>query len=144
MTEKYFYRILLIILALGVFLPSVFSQDDLIKTIYFKPNSYSIDKKYESSLKMIAKRLHPDTLGFLKVFGYADTTGNEEANDILSEKRATAVYDFLSTYSNIDTTRVYVTWLGESEEAYDLHFPTAHVQQRCVDIWIIFRKKNKP
>ena len=142
MTEKYFHRILLVILALGVSLPSVFSQYDLIKTIYFKPNSYSIDKKYESSLKMIAKRLHPDTLVFLKVFGYADTTGHEEANDILSEKRATAVYDFLRKYSNIDTTLAYVTWLGESEEAYDLHFPTAHIQQRCVDIWILFRKKK--
>ena len=122
----------------------VFSQEDLRKTIYFKPNSYSIDKKYESSLKMIAKRLNSNTLSFLKVFGYADTLGNEDANDILSEKRANAVYDFLISYSKIDTTLVYVTWLGESEESYDLHFPTAHIQQRCVDIWILFRKKNKP
>jgi len=115
----------------------------LRKTIYFKPNSYTIDKKYENSLKMIAKRLNSDTLVFLKVFGYADTLGNEDANDILSEKRANAVYDFLISYSKIDTTMVYVTWLGESEESYDLHFPTAHIQQRCVDIWILFRKKNK-
>jgi len=115
----------------------------LRKTIYFKPNSYTIDKKYENSLKIIAKTLNSDTLVFLKVFGYADTLGNEDANDILSEKRANAVYDFLISYSKIDTTLVYVTWLGESEEAYDLHFPTAHIQQRCVDIWILFRKKNK-
>jgi outer membrane protein OmpA-like peptidoglycan-associated protein len=115
----------------------------LRKTIYFKPNSYTIDKKYENSLKMIAKRLNSDTLVFLKVFGYADTLGNEDANDILSEKRANAVYDFLILYSKIDTTLVYVTWLGESEESYDLHFPTAHIQQKSVDIWILFRKKNK-
>jgi len=36
----------------------------LRKTIYFKPNSYTIDKKYENSLKMIAKRLNSDTLVF--------------------------------------------------------------------------------
>jgi len=93
---------------------------------------------------MIAKRLNSDTSFFLKIFGYADTLGNEYANDILSEKRANAVYNFLKEYAKIDATQVYVEWLGESEEAYDLHFPTAHIQQRCVDIWILFRKKNKP
>ncbi|HET6768286.1 MAG TPA: OmpA family protein [Chitinophagaceae bacterium] len=110
--------------------------------MYFKPNSYSINKKYERSLKMIAKRLNSDTLVFLRVFGYADTLGNANANDILSEKRATAVYNFLDHHAKIDTTLVYVTWLGESEEAYDLHFPTAHIQKRCVDIWILFRMKK--
>ncbi|HEV8272220.1 MAG TPA: OmpA family protein, partial [Chitinophagaceae bacterium] len=101
-----------------------------------------IDKKYESPLKMIAKRLKQDSVTFIKVFGYADTLGNWDSNDLLSEKRANAVYNFLANHSKIDTTRVYVTWLGESQEAYDLHFPTAHIQQRCVDIWILFRKKK--
>jgi hypothetical protein len=34
-------------------------------------------------------------------------------------------------------------WLGESGEAYDLHFRQAHIQQRCVDIWILFFNKKK-
>ena len=90
---------------------------------------------------MIAKRLNSDTLFFLKVFGYADTLGNEDANDILSEKRANAVYKFLTSYSKIDTTRVYVEWLGESEEAYDLHFPTAHTTEMWISGYCFERKK---
>ena len=93
---------------------------------------------------MIAKQLSSDTFGFLKVFGYADTKGSDGYNDILSGKRAYAVYDYLSTRIKIDTTKLYVTWIGSSGQdvAYDLHFPSANIQKRCVDIWVTFYKKQ--
>ena len=125
-----------------VTLHSAFCQRDLIKTIYFKPNSHSIDKKYLKSLNVISQQLISDSFGFLKVFGYATTKGSEEHNEDLSEKRAIAVYDYLSTHAKFDTTAAYVTWIGESDEIYDLHFPSAHFRQSCVDIWVMFRRKK--
>ena len=83
-----------------------------------------------------------DSFGFLKAFGYSTTLGSEKHNEDLSEKRVMAVYDYLSTHAKFDTTAVYVTWLGESNEIYDLHFPSAHFRQRCVDIWIMFRRQK--
>ena len=94
---------------------------------------------------MIAKQLSSDTFGFLKVFGYSDIKGSDACNDILSGKRANAVYDYLATRVKIDTTKLYVTWIGKSgkDVAYDLHFPSANIQKRCVDIWVTFYRKPK-
>ncbi len=116
----------------------VCGQTELVETIYFKSNSYSIDKKYHKTLDRIAQQLSADTFGYLKVFGYADTLGSDRYNDVLSGKRAEAVYRYLLSRSSFDTTRVYVTWIGKSAEAYDLHFPPANVQKRCVDVWVTF------
>lgn len=120
---------------------TVCGQTGLVETIYFKTNSFTIDKKYRKTLDSIAQRLSSDTFGYLKVFGYADTSGSDEYNDILSGKRAEAVYQYLLTHSSFDTTRVYVTWIGKSADAYDLHFPSAHIQRRCVDVWVTFYRK---
>ena len=56
---------------------------------------------------MIAKQLSSDTFGFLKVFGYADIKGSADYNDILSGKRANAVYNYLASRVKIDTTKLY-------------------------------------
>jgi outer membrane protein OmpA-like peptidoglycan-associated protein len=122
---------------------SLSAQTILVKTVYFKPGSFSIEKKYFSMLDHVAKQLSSDSMSFLKIFGFADTKGKEDDNDELSAKRAEAVYDYLAAHAVMDTTRVYVGWIGASADAYDLHFPQAHIQQRCVDIYIQFRRRKK-
>ena len=133
MARVYFLQVFL---SLSLFLISfsVFSQSETIESIYFTSNSFSIDKKYEMVLNHIAKQLASDTFGYLKIFAFADTKGSENYNDMLSEKRADAIYNYLVSRARFDTTRVYVTSLGESSDIYDLHFPAAHKQERCVDI----------
>jgi hypothetical protein len=145
MTNKYSKYFLLFFSTLCVFYSKAYCQRGQVETIYFKSNSYSIDKKYHKNLDLIVKQLNSDTFGFLKVFGYADTKGSDDYNDILSGKRAMAVYDYLSARVKIDTTKLYVTWIGSSGQdvAYDLHFPSANIQKRCVDIWITFYRKPK-
>ena len=117
----------------------------MVKTIYFKSSSYSIDNKYYKTLDLVVKQISSDTFSFLKIFGYADKKGSDDYNDILSDKRANAVYDYLADRVKIDTTKLYVTWIGKSgqEVAYDLHFPSANIQKRCVDIWVTFYRKPK-
>lgn len=69
MTKRYSKYVLLFISTLSIFHLTVFSQSGLVETIYFKSNSYSIDKKYYRTLDLIAKQLNSDTFGFLKIFG---------------------------------------------------------------------------
>lgn len=138
--SKYF---LVTLIALAILYSPVFGQSSVVESVYFKPNSFSIDKKYEHSLIILAKKLSSDTFGFLRVFGFADTKGSADYNDALAEKRVNAVYDYLFAHAKFDTTRVYVTSIGESNDTYDLHFPGAHKQKRCVDIWVQFYRKPK-
>lgn len=117
-----------------------FGQHSEVTTLYFKSNSYSIDKKYLTTLKNIGQKCASDSFSFLKIFAYADIKGSTEHNELLSKKRAEEVYDYLTKHFKFDTTKVYITWLGEETDgAYDLHFPEAHVQQRCVDIIVSFK-----
>ena len=143
MSKKILINILLLTLAFFISLPFTFSQNGYVETIYFKPNSFSIDKKYENTLNLIVKQLNSDTFSYIKIFGFTDTKGPEKYNDILSGKRADVVYNYLASRAKIDSTRVYVTWLGESADIYDLHFPGANKQKRCVDIWIQFYRKKE-
>ena len=140
---KVFFRSVSLLLLVFFISLSGFSQSELAESIYFKPNGFSIDKKYEKTLDHIAKQLASDSFGYLKIFAFTDIQGSELYNDLLSEKRANAIYSYLAAKAKFDTTKVYVTWLGESSDVYDLHFPQAHKQQRCVDIWIQFYQKPK-
>jgi len=59
----------------------------------------------------------------------------QSSEDWRTKKRAEVVYDYLKQKFRIDTTKIYVTWLGEGTNgACDLHFLTAKLQQRCVDL----------
>jgi outer membrane protein OmpA-like peptidoglycan-associated protein len=126
-----------------VVLPSqtAFGQSNEVRTLYFENNSFAIDSKYVPTLNNIGKRCEADTFLYLKIFAYADRKGTKKYNELLSERRANVVYNYLTQKFNIDTTKIYVTWFGEeTDSAYDLHFPSARVQQRCVDIIVIFKK----
>ena len=138
MKEKCSKTLLLFILTSPIFHSTIFCQSGLVKTVYFKSNSFTIEEKYKPALDSVAQQINSSAFRFLKIFAYTDTTGSEDYNDFLSGKRANAVYNYLAARARIDSTRFYMMWLGESEDGYDLHFPPAHIQQRCVDVWLIY------
>ena len=109
----------------------------------YEKNSSRIDKKFVPFLKGLAKALSADSCRMIKIIGYADVSGTKKYNDIISEKRANSVYNYLLSRGQIDTNKIYLQWQGESDEVYDLHIPNAHVLQRSVDIWVLFNNKRK-
>ena len=122
----------------------LYGQDSSVETLNFKTNSYKIETKYLTTLDEIGAKCIADTFSFLKIFAYADTKGTKKYNKELSKKRANEVYNYLTKKFNIDTSKIYVAWLGEETEgAYDFHFKAGHIQQRCVDIVINFRKPSE-
>lgn len=119
-----------------------FAQSVKVHTIYFKKNSYSIQKKYDPKVEKLAKIINTDLCTTVKIYGYTDTSGSEDYNEYLSKKRAYAVYNFILSKAKIDTTKFYLEWLGESGEIYDLHLPNAHAQARAVDIVLYIRTRR--
>lgn len=121
---------------------SKYQTGDIIKKINFEQNSSTVSPSDKELLKFLADICSSDSLAYVKIFGYTDTVGEKKQNEKLSEQRAITVYNLLGLKKAEKNNRVYVTWLGESDDVYDLHFDSAHAQQNCVDIWITFRKKR--
>lgn len=125
----------IILLAILLNTSLINAQASLVKAIYFKPGQYQLDPTQLKAIDAFLNQFDGKQPGFLKVFGYADTTGTEAYNDRLSDIRSIEVFNYIKSKMSIDEKLVYVTSLGESADVYDLHFPGAHAQQRCVDIW---------
>lgn len=125
----------IILLAVLLNAPLINAQASLAKAIYFKPGQYQLDPAQLKTIDAFLNQFDGKQPGFLKIAGYTDTTGIEPYNDRLSDLRSIEVFNYIKSKMSINEKLVYVTSLGESADVYDLHFPGAHAQQRCVDIW---------
>ncbi|MGZ5254131.1 MAG: OmpA family protein [Flavitalea sp.] len=95
-----------------------------------------IENSYKSILKELAIKANSESVVYLKIVAYADTSVSETHNDSLSRERALVIENYFLKNSRIDSSKFITTWIGESSEVYDLHFPNPNVQKRCVDIWL--------
>ncbi|RDJ09473.1 OmpA family protein [Rhizobium grahamii] len=87
----------------------------MIVEINFENDSVSIQPKSYRTLGMIADALHHPNLwayNFL-IVGHSSATGDEKHNLELSEQRAAAIKEALSTTFAVDPQRLYAVGVGE-------------------------------
>jgi outer membrane protein OmpA-like peptidoglycan-associated protein len=93
--------------------PIVTGEKVILKNIFFETNSF--DLKSESTVelnKMISfLKLNPKVS--MEISGFTDNVGDVKSNQILSEKRAKSVYDFLIK-GGIDSNRLTFKGYGET------------------------------
>jgi hypothetical protein len=82
-------------------------------TVSFKTDSTTLDTNAKGALDGVSKWMHSNDQRTVKLQGYADPTGNVEANQLLSEKRADTVRDYL-VEQGIDPNRVTTVGRGEA------------------------------
>jgi outer membrane protein OmpA-like peptidoglycan-associated protein len=75
-------------------------------TVYFKTGSIAIDAQGQSDLKDLCQKATAIKGYMIGVTGHADSTGDSQKNQILSEKRANAVIRFMQKSCNIQPYRV--------------------------------------
>src|SRR5450631_1033537 len=85
-------------------------------TVSFATGSVELDTNGRGALNGVATWMKADSKRTLHLHGYADTTGNSEANLVLSENRANAVRDYLVS-QGVDATQI--TTLGRGEDVAD-------------------------
>ena len=112
------------------------AQVGRVFTIYFPSNSYKIAEADMGKIEEAIELCNSPNFTLLRIFGYADTLGSTVYNDKISEKRCWAAFNLIYAKAKIDKSQMYMTWLGESADVYDLHFHSPHPQERCVDIWV--------
>jgi len=108
--------------------------------ILFATNSSTLNTASQSSLNSFANSLknNPDT--DVQIYGHTDNTGNDAINNPLSEKRAQAVYNFL-TSKGVSGTRMVTQGFGSSQPVADNSTATGRTQNRRVEVYILPNEK---
>jgi OmpA-OmpF porin, OOP family len=87
----------------------------------------------------------PKAIDFLKKYpgtkirldGYTDSTGTEAYNMKLSERRATAVKDYLVKEAGVDSSKITVVGHGGADPVADNKTPEGRAKNRRVEISIL-------
>ncbi len=104
--------------------------------ITFATNEYAIQPRFQPTLDKVAQTLagYPQT--FIDVYGHTDATGGDAINIPLSQNRARAVADYLSSRGVIPA-RIGVRGLGASMPIASNDTPDGRQANRRVEIRIV-------
>lgn len=86
----------------------------MVLNIDYPPGGFEIDPNSRERLKRLAATLNFVTELKLEIYGYTDNIGTSKANQLMSEKRARRVRDFLVT-NNVAKERIRVEGKGETD-----------------------------
>ena len=87
---------------------------DMPSEITFGVDSANIDVGFRNTLDQVASTLTQYEKTYVDVLGHADSTGSDAYNQALSERRASAVADYLST-RGVQSARLAPRGYGESQ-----------------------------
>ncbi|HZJ80832.1 MAG TPA: OmpA family protein, partial [Dysgonamonadaceae bacterium] len=87
--------------------------------VFFRLNSATIDRQQQISVYNTAEYMKSNPNATVEIVAYADRqTGTPDYNMKLSERRAKAVADALTSQYNIDSSRINLDWKGDTEQPY--------------------------
>lgn len=113
-------------------------SDDVIlvhfdSDVLFNVNSAGLDPGSQGTLSQVAQVLHDYTKTAVVVQGHTDSTGSEEHNQALSQRRAQAVHNYL-VGRGVEPARMTAVGYGESLPAASNDTEWGRQQNRRVDI----------
>jgi len=86
----------------------------ILKNIFFDTNRFDINPDSQPELQKLIDFLTVNPTLRIEISGHTDNVGNDAANQILSENRAKAVYDYLVNYK-ISPTRLMYKGYGKTQ-----------------------------
>lgn len=102
----------------------------------FDTNSSALKGGFTPSLDKIAKVLNTYGKTTLTIIGHTDNVGSDAANQVLSERRAQAVVDYLQAKSVL-ADRLDAYGKGEKEPVASNDTESSRQLNRRVEIWIV-------
>jgi len=86
----------------------------ILNNVFFAHDSYELNKQSRVELDKVAEFIRANHLK-LEIGGYADRTGKEAYNQVLSEKRARSVYDYLIKEKRIPQNELSYKGYGQDK-----------------------------
>tara|TARA_R110002126_G_C10490551_1_gene503859 strand:+ start:38490 stop:39182 length:693 start_codon:yes stop_codon:yes gene_type:complete len=110
--------------------------------VYFDTNKSNINAKSKATLDKLAKVFIEFTDTKILVVGHTDSSGKDDYNLMLSEKRATSVTNYLVS-DGIASSRFETLWYGETQPKYDNATAEGRAKNRRVNVAIVPNDKMK-
>ena len=104
--------------------------------ITFDINRYEVKPQFQSTLNEVASTLGTYQQTYIDVLGHTDSTGSNAINQPLSERRAQAVANYLST-RRVNPARMATRGYGASQPIADNGSEYGRAQNRRVEIKVV-------
>lgn len=109
--------------------------------VYFDTNKWALSRQAENELCATAAQAESMDNALLLVVGYTDSTGNEEYNQVLSERRAGRVVNYLQQKCGWAPYRMLTpTGMAEADPLADNYTAHGRAQNRRVAVNILVSK----
>lgn len=111
--------------------------------VYFDTNKFNINTASQETLDKLSDILmeNPDTN--VIVVGHTDSSGADEYNMTLSEKRANSVTTYFVGTKGLNQLRFTTKWFGEEQPTHDNATPEGRAKNRRVNVVIVPNEKMK-
>ena len=104
--------------------------------VTFATNSYTIEPQFQDTLAEVARTLASYEKTFIDVRGHTDSTGGDRINVPLSQNRAQAVANYL-TSRGVQSARIETRGYASSQPVGDNNTETGKAANRRVEIKIV-------
>ncbi|MFO1254232.1 MAG: OmpA family protein [Sphingomonadaceae bacterium] len=109
--------------------------------VYFDTGKWALSPQSKGELCNAATQAEATNNALLLVVGYTDDVGSEEYNQVLSEKRAAAVINYLQQYCKWKPYRMLTpTGMAEADPLADNSTPEGKAQNRRVSVNVLVSK----
>jgi outer membrane protein OmpA-like peptidoglycan-associated protein len=109
---------------------------DMPGNVTFALDSASLNTDFHSVLNKVGETLREYDKTVIEVAGHTDSSGSDQYNQQLSEKRANAVAQYLSA-QGVPAARMVTVGAGESHPVASNDTPDGRAQNRRVEITIV-------
>ncbi|WP_267396370.1 MULTISPECIES: OmpA family protein [unclassified Sphingomonas] len=109
--------------------------------ITFAYNSADVQPQFQQTLNQVADTLSQYNQTYIDVYGHTDSTGSDAYNQTLSERRAVAVADYLSS-RGVQKARIGTRGFGETQPIASNDTDEGRAANRRVEIKIVPISQN--
>ncbi|MEP3226707.1 MAG: OmpA family protein [Parasphingorhabdus sp.] len=104
--------------------------------VTFPVNSAAIQPEFQQTLSEVANTLSQYEKSYIDIYGHTDSTGTDQYNQSLSERRASSVANYLSN-SGVQQARVETRGFGESQPIASNSTEEGRAANRRVELKIV-------
>ncbi len=111
--------------------------------ILFDFNQSKINERNKNVINKIIKRIKQIPKANVAIIGHTDNIGNEDYNQMLSEKRAKAAYDMILAGGITPGKNITYEGAGSKKALYENNLPEKRAFNRTVTVTLEYEEKNQ-